>query len=137
MKYRQACNLKNWLDNTIEKLTWNVAGPGATDAARTRLSVVHVSLVCQCYVVQADLVEKQQNMAELEERTATMAWDWSRNDIAEDEDDGRAWVPVTPMTLNTGERGREKAAGQARQPSTGREQTSRARVSEPRDTTPA
>ena len=80
---------------------------------------------------QADLVEKQQNMAELEEHAAAMAWNWSGNDIAEDEDDGREWVPVTPMTMNTGEREREKAAGQVtrpivltRGPDTGGEQTS-------------
>src|SRR5882672_1449944 len=40
-------------------------------------------------------------MAELEVRAAAMAWDWSGDNIAEDEDDRRAWVPVTPMTLPT------------------------------------
>ena len=60
-----------------------------------------------------------------------MAWDWSGNDIVEDEDDGRAWVPMTPMMLNTGEMEWEKAAGQAthpivltRGPGTGGEQMS-------------
>ena len=43
MKYSQACLLKKQLDMAIEKLTRTVAGPGATDAARTRLEVAHVS----------------------------------------------------------------------------------------------
>ena len=38
-------------------------------------------------------------MEELEAHAAAMVWEWSGDKIAEDEDDGRAWMPVTPMTL--------------------------------------
>jgi len=41
-------------------------------------------------------------MEELEARAAAMAWDWSGDEIAEDEDDGKAWVPVTLLTLGAG-----------------------------------
>ena len=43
-------------------------------------------------------------MEELEARAAAMVWEWSRDEIAEDEDDGRAWIPVTHMTLGAGEK---------------------------------
>jgi len=33
-------------------------------------------------------------MAELEACVAIMAWDWSGGDIAEDEDNGKIWIPV-------------------------------------------
>ena len=42
-------------------------------------------------------------MEELEACAATMAWDWSGDEITEDEDDGRAWMPVMPMTLGARE----------------------------------
>ena len=42
-------------------------------------------------------------MEELEARAAAMVWDWSGDEIAEDEDNGRAWMPVTPMMLGGGE----------------------------------
>jgi len=47
MKYSQACILKKQADVTIERLTLTVVGRGATDAARTRLEVAHVSGVQQ------------------------------------------------------------------------------------------
>jgi len=43
-------------------------------------------------------------MEELEARAAAMAWDWSRDEIAKDEDNGRAWMPVMPMMLGAGEK---------------------------------
>ena len=49
MKYRQACQLKKQLDNTIDKLMRNVAGPGMTGAMRTRLAITHMSLVSLIY----------------------------------------------------------------------------------------
>ena len=43
MKYSQACLLKKHVDVSIEKLTNNVAGPGANHVVRTRVEVSHVS----------------------------------------------------------------------------------------------
>src|SRR5882724_8482336 len=43
MKYLQACLLKKQVDPAIEKLTRTITGPGATDAAQTRLEVTYVS----------------------------------------------------------------------------------------------
>jgi len=31
-----------------------------------------------------------------------MAWDWEADDINEDEDSGREWVPTMPQILETG-----------------------------------
>jgi len=42
-------------------------------------------------------------MEELEAHAAAMAWEWSGDEIAEDEDDGRVWMPVMPMTLGAGD----------------------------------
>jgi len=43
MKYSQSCILKKQMDVAIERLSRTIAGPGATDAARIRLAVAHVS----------------------------------------------------------------------------------------------
>ena len=43
MKYSQACLLKKQVDTAIEKLTRTITGPGATNAAWTRLEVTYVS----------------------------------------------------------------------------------------------
>jgi len=42
-------------------------------------------------------------MEELEAHTVMVVWDWNVDDINKDEDDRRAWVPVTPHTLAIGE----------------------------------
>ena len=68
---------------------------------------------------------------------AGMVWDWEVDDIDDNEDDGKEWVPASPQMLNTGEREWEKAAAQAAHPrmltkglGTGGEQMSQARASE-------
>ena len=43
IKYSQACLLKKQVNASIQKLTATVAGLGATNVARTRLEVVHMS----------------------------------------------------------------------------------------------
>jgi len=46
-----------------------------------------------------NMMDWQQNKAELEGQAYKMSWDWDTEDIDLDENDSWKWVPITPKTL--------------------------------------
>ena len=55
-------------------------------------------------------------MRELEDCTATMAWDWDMEDIDPKEDDGKLWVPMMPQMLRMHEIPRSTRSGHSMPP---------------------